>query len=99
MQTYGKPVFFGFLRLRSDAPLFQKVPTTEIEYPWRYCPKSIIITLRFPLWICGLVLGKWKDNDRPWNETVLEILKGRELEKETTTGTPENVPEDRENLG
>jgi hypothetical protein len=76
VQTHGRPFFVGFNYLRSDAPIIHLAPTTEIEYPWRVCPKSLVIKLPKGR---GMVMGKWKFNVRPWEETLLEILKGREI--------------------
>lgn len=85
MQTHGKYLFVGKLYLK-EAPLIHLAPTTEIEYPWRVCKKSMIIRYRKNK---GIVIGLWRKNKKDWSETVLEALKGRNLgipEKETRTG-------------
>ena len=81
MQTHGKYIFIGFNYLREDAPRHHRAPTTEIEHPWRVCTSSHVFKLPGNR---GVVVGRWRKNIRPWEETVLEILKGRETDFETT---------------
>src|ERR1700683_2359614 len=98
MQTYGKPFFIGFNYLKSDSPIFHLAPTTEIEHPWRVCPKSLVIRLPKSR---GIVIGKWRSNIRPWEETLLEILKGREIyfAQEENSGEGTGSPADLEYAG
>lgn len=97
MQTYGSPIFIGSLRLRKNAPLFHKSPTNEIEHPWRVCPNSLVIKLPFGR---GIVVGKWRANKDHWENSLMEILNGRELDfEETITGNSQDLSEDRESLG
>lgn len=76
MQTHGKYLFVGLNYLKPDAPIFHTAPTHEIEHPWRICPNSWIIKLPNSR---GLVVGWWKKNPGEWNESLMEILKGREV--------------------
>lgn len=76
MQTYGKYIFVGFMYLKKEAPYFHVELTAEIEYPWRVCPKTLIIKLPKKR---GMVVGFWRKNLKPWQESLMEILKGREI--------------------
>lgn len=93
MQTHGKYLFVGKLDLE-NAPLLHLSPTTEIEYPWRVCKKSLIIRYSKG-WYGkdkGIVVGIWRKNKGDWYDSVLGALKGRDIEAE---GNPRTV---RENL-
>jgi hypothetical protein len=59
MQTHGRWLFVGKLGdLTDDAPRFERQPTAEIEYPYRYCNKTLVVKFRGE----GYVLGWWRKN-------------------------------------
>ena len=72
-KMHGEHLFTGIIYVRG-APLIHVAPTTEIEHPWRKCKRSVIIRL----WKGkALVLGFWRDNDKPWHDSLLEAVNGR----------------------
>ncbi len=97
MQTYGRPLFVGFIHLKPEAPRFEVKPTNEIEHPWRVCPDSLVVKLPKGR---GMVLGRWRKSKVHWEQSLMEILKGREIDfEETIAGNAENISASREDLG
>lgn len=79
MQTHGKPFFIGFLHLKPEAPRFERKPTNEIEHPWRVCPQSLVVKLPRGR---GMVIGRWRKSKVHWEQSLMEIIQGREFDFE-----------------
>lgn len=75
--------FWGIVKVKWNTPLYHTAPTTEIEHPFRVCPKSKIIRLSFGR---AMILGKWQtgadEHSEEYASHLLSAILGREIETE-----------------
>lgn len=83
-QMHGKHFFTGITHVKA-APRIHLAPVTEIEHPYRKCPKAIYLRLvRCPYCKAGpaLVIGYWFRNTKSVDEHIMEAIEGHEIKEE-----------------